>query len=128
MTVLDEMAKRLQLLGTLLTIPVLYPGVDQTPPDNDDWLELHMFINEGEEYAVGNGAVERGFFRVFCCSRPGKGLSSALKLADVVVDYLPKGTLLGDARTDTTPTISGPIIDSHKIFIPITVRYRSFRS
>lgn len=128
MSVLDEMAKRVRLIGASLDVSVLYPGVDQTPPHKGGWLELHFFMNDGEDYAVGNGAVERGFFRVFCCSRPGKGLSSALQLADKIVDLLPKGTTLGDARTDTTPTVSGPIIESDKIFIPVTIRYRSFRS
>lgn len=126
--ILSAISSNARAIGQARSVPVAYPGVDFTPPDSGLWMELLVFWNGSQDYAVGRVAVGRGFFRLMVCTRPGAGLVPVTQLSEAIIAYFPKGTLLGPARTDSTPSTGGPIITSDKLIIPVTVQFRSTRN
>src|SRR5690606_8581597 len=64
-------------------LPVAWPGINFTPPDTGEWLEVSVFPNGTENYGMANDApVEHmGILQVGCCARTGSGVVSVLELA-----------------------------------------------
>lgn len=107
------------------TIPA---GVSAAAPSSGEWLEVRTNWIGSTEYAVGNLAVERGFFRVLVCGRLGTGLLPLQTLAEQVIAAFPKGSSFAGAVTDERPSLSGPTEDKDRLIIPVTIRWRATRS
>ena len=109
-------------------LPVSYPAVPFTPPDEGIWLEVVAIWNGNTNYGVAQSgpSVEVGMFRVLVMSR-GVGLVAPQEMAELVSDAFPKGSVFGTAMTDTAPEITGPIQHDDKLMIPVTVRWRATR-
>lgn len=111
-------------------LPVAYPGLPLDPtPDDGIWLDFRVFWNDGEELGWDDSGmtVERGFFRVIVCSQPGEGIVASQQIAELLVAEFAKGTEFSTARVDRSPTIGGPIVESDRVMIPVTVWWRATR-
>lgn len=108
---------------------ILWPGLNQTPPDSGLWLEASFFPNEplDRTWQADSCAEQRGFFQVLVGYRPGDGEVAPSELADAVLSLFPKGTDLNGVVVIKQPT-RGPsfVDDGNKLFIPVTVNYRGF--
>lgn len=107
--------------------PIAWPDVNFNPPDSGMWVELNLFPNEPLDPVWDNDGcvVTRGFLQILVGYRPGMGRIQASNLADSIIAHFSKGTHLGPVRVLKKPWQSTPVIDSDKIFIPITISYRS---
>lgn len=125
----DEFAIRLGALADGLGLPVSYPGLHFTPPDDGLWLELLVFWNGNIPYGLANSGptIDQGFFRVMVGYRHGAGLMPAQQLAELVIAAFPKGSTFARARVEQTPALSGPIQMDDKLFVPVTIRWRATR-
>lgn len=105
---------------------ILWPGIQQEPPENGIWLVPGLFPSENTDVAWDDDSCvdTRGFFQVLVYFRPGQGLVEPSELADALIAHFPKGTQLGPVRVLKKPWQS-PVIaeDASMLFIPVTVRY-----
>ena len=55
---------------------ILWPGIQETPPETGMWLQPGHFPNEPHDIAWDNGACvdTRGFAQVLVYFRPGQGV------------------------------------------------------
>jgi hypothetical protein len=108
-------------------LPVAYPGVTFTPPDNGQWLEVRMFPNETQNYGLANTGVfiHRGFMQVTVCERPGGGITAGLALAGEVVDAFDKGTEASPALVTRRPWISSVLSQPDRTMYPVTIPYEA---
>jgi len=125
----DAFAVQLAAFAAGEGLAVGYPNIHFTPPDSGLWLELMVFWNGNTNYGLADAGptVEQGFFRVMVGYRPGAGLMPAQELAESVIETFPKGSLFATARVEQTPALSGPVQLDDKLFVPVTVRWRSTR-
>ena len=106
---------------------ILWPGIQETPPQSDIWLQPGFFPNEPEDLSWDNDSCidTRGFFQILIYFRPGQGLIEPSELADSLIAYFPKGSDLGPVRIRKRPWQSPAITeDASKLFIPVTVPYK----
>lgn len=106
---------------------ILWPGIQETPPEEGMWLQPSVFPNEPGDFAWDNDAPvdTRGWFQILVYFRPGQGVIDPATLADALIAFFPKGSDLGTVRVRKRPWQS-PVIahDSSKLYIPVTVPYR----
>lgn len=105
-----------------------YPGVGFDPPSEGDWLEVKWFPNETQNYGLENDApsLKQGFGQISICTRPGDGIVPSLTLAEQVIAYFPKGTVLDGVRVYRKPWASSVLEEPDKVSIPITIMWRGF--
>jgi len=128
-TILQACFEHLQTLAYSPAPAVLWPGLNQEPPDTDLWLEPGFFPNEPVDDTWPNDscAEQRGFFQVLVGYRPGAGEIAPSELADAVVALFSKGTDLGGVVVRKQPTRGPSFVDEgDKLLIPVTVYYRGF--
>lgn len=108
-------------------LPVAFPDVQFTPPDEGPWLEVKWFPNETQNYGIGNEgpSVHRGFGQVAVVTRKGTGLVDLLVVAGGVLAAFTKGTLLGPARVYRKGWVSSVVQDTDRTLLPITIPYRA---
>jgi len=98
-----------------------------SPPETGPWAEVRMLpsdtINRG--MADDGPRVHLGIFAVMVYVRPGAGLGPALAQAKIIMDKFAKGTMLGMARVESPPSMSGAIDSGDKVGIPIRIPYRA---
>jgi hypothetical protein len=114
--------------GLSPALPVSWPGIHFTPPDEGSWLELRLFPNETQNYGLADDApaLHQGMLQVGVCTRPGGGIVDALQVAGAVVAAFPKGTQVGPVSVQRKPWISGVLTESDRIVHPVTIPYRGF--
>lgn len=106
---------------------ILWPGIQENPPDAGMWLQPGFFPNEPGDIAWDDDACvdTRGFFQILIYFRPGQGLIDPSELADALIAFFPKGFELGPVRVRKRPWQSPAVTeDSSKLFIPVTVPYK----
>ena len=130
--ILTACLTRLQAFSYSPEVPVLYPGVNQEPPDTGPWIEASLFPNEPRDnsWDPSQCAEDRGFFQMLVGYRPGMvfaglyGEVAASEVADALVAWFPKAYELGGVRVMKRGT-RGPsyVEDGNKLFIPLTIHY-----
>lgn len=122
---------KIEAFALLHSVPVAYPGVSFTPPPSGLWLEVLAFWNGGDDLgmAARSNAYDQGFFRVLVCSGTGQGFGPVMDMAELLRAQFPIDTRFGGARTERTPTLSGPTIDTQRKvgFVGVTIRWRAVR-
>ena len=106
---------------------IMWPGIQETPPQEGIWLQPGFFPNEPQDIAWDNdGCVDtRGFFQILVYFRPGQGQIEPSDMADALIAYFPKGSDLGPVRIRKRPWQSPAVTeDASKLFIPVTVPYK----
>ena len=106
---------------------IMWPGIQETPPEAGIWLQPGFFPNEPDDIAWDDDSCvdTRGFFQILIYFRPGQGLIDPSELADALVAYFPKGSDLGPVRIRKRPWQSPSVAeDASKLFIPVTVPYQ----
>jgi len=108
------------------TLPVAYQGINFTPPDSGEWLEVKFFPNPNNRLFIGsNDPVEvRGIFQITVCYRPGSGVINGAETAQSIIDQYPQDAAIGSVKVELKPWDSGPIEEDERISHPITIRYR----
>jgi hypothetical protein len=127
--ILTACFERLQTLSYSPAPTVLWPGLNQTPPQDGPWLEAGYFPNEplDRTWNADSCAEQRGFFQVLVGYRPGDGEIEPSELADAVVAHFPKALDLGGVVVTKQPTRGPSFVDEgDKLFIPVTISYRGF--
>lgn len=106
--------------------PVLWPGINSTPPESGAWLEASLFPSRPENLSWGNDSADllTGYGLVMVGYRPGAGEIVASELADAILDHFAKGTVLGPVRVLRRGTRSPASPDEGaRLFIPVTIPY-----
>jgi len=106
---------------------ILWPGIQDEPPQSGLWLQPSFFPNEPDDIAWDNDACvdTRGFLQILVYYRPGQGQLDPSALADALIAYFPKGSALGPVRIRKRPWQSPAVVDdADKLFIPVTVPYK----
>jgi len=106
---------------------ILWPGIQEEPPQAGLWLQPGFFPNEPEDIAWDNDSCvdTRGFFQVLIYFRPGQGQIDPSELADSLIAFFPKGLALGPVRVRKRPWQSPMITqDASKLYIPVTIPYK----
>lgn len=130
-SILTACFTRLQTLAYSPAPEILWPGLNQTPPDSGLWLEPGYFPNEPTDrtWQADSCAEQRGFFQVLVGYRPGSGEVAPSQLADAIVALFAKGTDLSGVVVTKQPTRGPSFVDEgDKLFIPVTVNYRGFET
>lgn len=110
---------------------ILWPGIQSDPPDEGMWLKPDFFPNRNRDRNWDDDAcVERiGFCQVlvYFRVRPEVGEIRPSELADAIIDFFPKGTVLGPVRVKEQPSRSPKIDeDPSRSYIPVTIHYQGF--
>jgi hypothetical protein len=130
MSTTDILEAAFQKLASFVYSPapeILWPGIQETPPESGMWLQPGFFPNEPEDMAWDDDACvdTRGFFQILIYFRPGQGLVAPSELADALIAFFPKGFELGPVRVRKRPWQSPAVTeDASKLFIPVTVPYK----
>jgi len=130
MSTTDITETAFQLLETFVYVPqpaILYPGVQNDPPQTGMWLLPSVFPNEPNDIAWDNDSCvdTRGFVQILVYFRPGQGVIEPSELADALIAFFPKGSQLGPVRVRKRPWQSPVVVeDSSKLFIPVTIPYK----
>jgi hypothetical protein len=106
---------------------ILWPGVNEDPPQSGMWLQPGFFPNEPEDIAWGDDSCvdTRGFFQILVYYRPGQGQEAPSEMADALIAFFPKGLALGPVRVRKRPWQSPAVTeDGSKLFIPVTIPYQ----
>ena len=119
--------QKLQLFAYSPQPEILWPGIQETPPEAGIWLEPEFFPNEPNDIAWDNDSCvdTRGFFQILIYFRPGQGQIEPSEIADALIAYFPKGSDLGPVRIRKRPWQSPSVTeDASKLFIPVTIPYQ----
>ena len=107
-------------------LTVSYPGIDFTPPDSGEWLEMRFFPNETKNFGIADDgpSTHEGFIQLAACHRPGTGIVSGITLAGAIIAQFAKGTTVGNATIERKPYISAIVTMDDRICHPVTIPYR----
>ena len=108
------------------TQPIAWPGVNFTPPNNGQWLEVILLENDPQQDYIGNDApvCERGIITISAVTRPGLGEVGIETLARTVQSKFPKGKVISGAlRVKKAPARRGVITDPDALRLPVDIEY-----
>ena len=108
------------------TQPIAWPGVNFTPPNSGNWLEVILLENDPQQDYIGNDApvCERGIITITAATRPGFGEVGLETLARTVQAAFPKGTVISGAlRVTKAPTRRSTIVEPDRIMLPVDIVY-----
>lgn len=124
--IIEAAFEKLETFSYLPQPDILYPGIQDKPPQAGMWLQPSVFPNEPDDpYWESDSCVDtRGFVQILIYFRPGQGLIAPSELADALIAFFPKGSDLGPVRIRKRPWQSPAVTeDASKLFIPVTVPY-----
>lgn len=121
-----EKAANRQLATITPSVSTAYEGVKFNPPDNAMYQRVQYSIQSPEDPTFGTGYHrELVQMQVFIVDVLGKGTAAGLARAELIRDKFKKGTTIteGTIRIHvlSTPQISGSIIASDRLVIPVLV-------
>ena len=127
-SILSAFLERLEGFTYVEQPEILWPGMNTDPPSDGMWLVPSLFPNETIDPFWDPDVCVRymGFFQVLVHFRPRPrlGLVKPMTLAEAVIDYYPKGLVMGPVRVKKKPWASPVVIqDSSVSYIPVTVPY-----
>lgn len=125
--ILEACIDKLEAFSYSPEMPVLWGGVNETPPNTGLWLQPHLFPIEPSDIAWDNDACvdTRGFLQVLVYFKPGQGVIEPTAAASAIIAAFPKGTALGPVRVLKQPWQSAMVTqDSSKLYIPVTIPYK----
>jgi len=125
--IIEAAFQKLETFGYSPQPEILYPGIQNEPPQAGIWLQPGVFPNEPQDIAWDDDSCvdTRGFVQVLVYFRPGQGVIEPSELADALIAFFPKGLQLGPVRVRKRPWQSPVIVeDSSKLFIPVTIPYK----
>lgn len=124
--ILEAALQKLQAFSYSPLPEIMWPGIQETPPEEGMWLEARLFPGDPTDIAWDNDACvdTRGWFQISVYFRPGQGQIEPSELADALIAYFPKGSVLGTVRIKQRP-YQKPMIaeDASKCFIDVIVPY-----
>jgi len=106
--------------------PIMWPGLQEDPPETGMWLEPMFFPNTPNNIAWDDDSCidTRGIFQILVYFRPGTGTVEPISLADALIAHYTKGLYLGPVRVRKRAWQTLAITeDASKLFIPVTVPY-----
>ncbi len=105
---------------------VLWPGLQETPPETGMWLQPKLSPGESGDIAWDNDSCinTTGMFQILVYFRPGHGQIEPSELADALIEFFPKGTELGPVRVRKQPWQTPMVTeDASSLYIPVMVPY-----
>ena len=124
--ILNAALERLEIFQHSPQPPIVWPGIQEEPPQEGMWLRPGFFPNDPVNIAWDeDSCVEsRGFFQVLVYFRPGNGTVEPATLADNLIRFFPKGLQLGPVRIRKRAWQALAVTeDASKLFIPVTIPY-----
>ena len=106
---------------------ILWPGLQSNPPGAGMWIEPILVPGETVNVVWDNCANvdTRGYVQMRVYYRPGQGQLAPSELADALIDYFPKGLVLGPVRVNMRAwQLPAVVEDPSKIYIPVMVSYQ----
>ena len=121
-----EKAANRQLATISPSVVTAYEGVKFSPPDNAMYQRVQYTIQQPDDPTFGTGYHrELVQMQVFVVDVLGKGTAAGLARAELIRDKFKKGTTLTEGSIKiyvlSTPQISGSIIASDRLVIPVLV-------
>jgi len=108
-------------------LPIAWPEVDFDPPNEGQWLEVSLLIDDSEDYglAKGEGAIMRGTLRIGVCDKPGGGSLDSLSIASLIqANWQKSKAITGtNAIVESTPSISSPLVYGDSITVYSSIRW-----
>lgn len=128
--ILTAFLDRLSALVLSPVLPVIYPGIPDSPPSSGMWIEASYFPQQPEDLVWDNDSQLRitGHFLVAVYFRPGTGpsqssLVSASRVADEVIAHFRKGQPLGPVRVLKSAWQNPAVNKKGKSSVPVVVPY-----
>lgn len=112
-------------------LPVSYYGGAKNQSETGPWLYVKPFESGGDDLGLASGsdAYDIGMMRVFVYTRYGLGLHAVQDICDELQALFPIGTTFGNAFTEKTPSIGGPMSEDElsALFMYVSVEWRKIR-
>lgn len=113
------------LVAAALGYPISWPGIDFTPPDAEEWLEVRFLPNVAIDQWIANDSdtSPRGIYQIEVFSRPQSELKIQA-IVEAVQAVFPKGTSIsGNVRVSRPPYASALDIEPDRMSVAVTIKY-----
>lgn len=119
----QALGTRLKSFATTNNVQVAYENTLFTPPANAVWLEESYIPVAKKPLGMANNDsdIHTGIYQVTIKAPVNSTKFKALDMADLVVDYFRKGTLLGDVRIDKSDIGIGINKDANWYSVPVVI-------
>lgn len=110
-------------------LPVAFPDVPFTPPDNNDpYLEVIHFRNTNGPDLWGTTKRLRGILQVSVIDPKQEGTQIGIEIGSAIANYFEKNTRWNYGATmikiTNTPTLLTPLVNPEKTEYPVSIPYR----
>ncbi|PSS59855.1 hypothetical protein C6558_36135 [Ensifer sp. NM-2] len=129
--IFKALTDRLRSMPQVLPIAgpnVVFPGAGQTLPPK--YLRLAFMPNQARQVTMGDDPQQkRGLLQVSVVWPVGQGIIDALEVVDQVIDHFKNQTLFASGvriTISSEPWAAGPLQESERVQIPITIPYHAF--
>jgi len=119
------LARAAQMASSGPSLPVSFPEVGFTPPTSGKYLKVDFFANRPAWEGLSSGKLAQGLLQVTVIWPRGQGVVTPNQIAQQVIDYFSKGTILrsGSAKVTVSrePWAATPITEDAQLSVPVTI-------
>ena len=109
-------------------LPVKYPSLTFTPPNDQKYLEAVFIPNNRENDFWATGKNYQGMFRlVLHWPADGTGAMPPMQTLASICARFYHGQMIGPVQITTEPNLTGVLEEGTEILYPASIRYTSFR-
>ncbi|MBI5111862.1 MAG: DUF4128 domain-containing protein [Rhodovulum sp.] len=125
-TIAEALFDRLRTMPGVL--PIAWPNVPFTPPDDQRYLRAYVLPGQPEGIDLSGRHIRRGgILQVSVCWPRGAGLTAPREMAGAIADRFALGTILEFGglriRISRPPRIAPEIIEDVVVQIPVSITY-----
>lgn len=102
-------------------LPVGYPAIKFTRPDQGNWLEVYFIQNQAVDQSINGAGLDLGFVQVWACGRADSQLLPIMDLAHKLQDNFKVGDALGGAKINKRAQVGSLVVGSDFIYIPVRI-------
>ncbi|CAL8972879.1 hypothetical protein RHODGE_RHODGE_01030 [Rhodoplanes serenus] len=109
-------------------LPIAWPNVPFTPPDDQRYLRVYVLPGQPEGIDLSGRHIRRGgMLQVSVCWPAGAGITAPREVAGAIADRFALGTIIERGglriRISRPPRIAGELIEDVVVQVPITAHY-----
>ncbi|MHC1549396.1 phage tail terminator-like protein [Phyllobacterium sp. K27] len=140
-TILSLLLARLAALVLTPALPIAQPGIPFTAPTETSgpnigkpkpYLRADFIPNRTDNLGLANDAKARhqGLLQVMVVYPPGVGVVKPTDIGGSIAAHFAKGTIMYGSgvklKVYQKPNVGAPMIETDKIYVPVTILWRSF--
>lgn len=120
------------------SLPVAYPDVAFTPPENSGvrlpYVHVKLFRAPTNNISVGHDAINQlqGILQLDICYPQGSGAIEPARQQALAISHFKRGTRMTDGETtvaiDLAPIAMSPVEDLPYVRHPVSIRWHAFRA